>query len=139
MLGTLGYDVAQLKPDPRWHGRFHLGTTHAEPLAAVPLRAIYLLDWGETAIVPMRGLNGLRELVVAGTYRPDLVARTEQAARHWQRCLDLSARVPLYRFCRPMDAAQMGLAHERLLDHLAGNMKPLESSLETGGHCGNDC
>ena len=51
----------------------HTGQSVARQESPIPLRAVYLLRWGEPEIVRLKGLNALYALVQAATYRGELL------------------------------------------------------------------
>lgn len=117
-LAKLGHDESALQRDYRRADKFHVAVAHRNPMAAVRVHAFYLLAWGNTEIERLSGLGGLRDLVSAASYRPDLLASLEQKAGHWQRCTDVARQLPLYRFARPKDSAHMDDALHLLQTHL---------------------
>jgi hypothetical protein len=120
-LATMGCGLEALVRDHRRAEKFHLVVQHDDPRRPVPLKAIYLLDWGGTSITRLRGLAALRQLVHGGSYRPDLIDRMGQTAAHWQRCRELAACVKIYRFRRRRDFAE-----------LAETVQLFQSHAETG-------
>lgn len=78
-----------------------------EATQTVPLQAIYLLAWGELAIAPLRGLQAVRALIAAATYRPEFVSALGQTATHWQQAIALVNQVPIFQLQRPRDWAMM--------------------------------
>jgi hypothetical protein len=71
--------------------------------APVPLRAIYLLDWGELAVRRVTGADALRAFVAAATYRPGFLTQPEELDNHWRLCMEVVRRVPLWQLTRPRD------------------------------------
>jgi hypothetical protein len=119
-LGTVGRTASGLQPTlPR--DKYQLpwdGVRTAEPL---PLRAIYLLEWGEQRLLRLSGVTALRRFVVAATYRPELLGEAEMA-RHWERCLRIARDVPVWELRRPRDW--------RAMDHaMAGLTRWLEPTV----------
>jgi hypothetical protein len=90
----------------------------SEPLPLpLPLRTIYLLEWGEPSLSRLSGATALRRFVAAATYRPELLDSTE-TARHWQRCLEIVGRVPIWELRRPRDWQAMDRVMDGLCRHL---------------------
>ena len=116
-LAALGWSNKGLERDHFRMDKFHLpwrgdlGTASLrKPLCAmppVPVRAIYLLQWGAPGLKRLTGLNALRRLVAAATYRGDLLEPMGQVATHWERCAGLARCVPVWEFSRPRDWSAM--------------------------------
>jgi hypothetical protein len=83
----------------------------------LPLRAVYLLAWGDLGISRLTGLAALHQLVASGTYRGDLLEPFGRLAEHWQRCAELARCVPVFTFTRPNDWASLGGTMRRLVAH----------------------
>jgi len=119
-LGALGLSDEGLERDHFRMDKFHLpwredletASSRKPPCAmpARPVRAIYLLQWGEPGLKRLTGSNALRRLVVAATYRGDLLEPMGQLAAHWERCVELARRVPVWDFSRPRDWSAMDAA-----------------------------
>jgi len=128
-LDVLGYKSYRLERD---HFRFDkfilpwLGEMIEQP---VPLRAIYLLEWGEFNVQRMSGLNALQGFVSAATYRGFLLDRMGLSGSYWQRCLELVRRVPVWQLTRPKDLTQMDTTLTILLSHWQSNI-PAEKAVE---------
>jgi hypothetical protein len=82
----------------------------------VPLRAFYLLEWGETGLTRLTGSEALRRLIAAATYRGDLVEPTSGLADHWEQFTRLTQDVPVWEFRRPQDWSGMNEAMNMLQD-----------------------
>lgn len=113
-LDQLGWSAAGLERDHMRMEKFHLVLTASggpfRPLAGhepVPLRAIYLLTWGDLGIERLRGVAALTQLVEAATYRGDLLEPMGQVAAHWRRCAAFADGLPIFRLSRPNDWAAM--------------------------------
>ena len=81
--------------------KFHIpwrGRRAREPL---PLRTIYLLEWGSPGASRLTGVAALRRFLRAATYRPGLLEPATALARHWELCADLVRRVPVWELRRP--------------------------------------
>lgn len=122
-LDQMGWTVDDLERDHFRMDKFHLragqGELHfrAAEQTLLPLRAIYLLEWGETDLTRLTGATALRRLVQSATYRGELLEPMGRLAEHWQRCAELARRVPIFRFARPRDWQAMEAAMHLLVDH----------------------
>ena len=124
-LDHLGWATDGLQRDHFRMEKFHVGASAGQALsqtmnpqaahAPIPLRAIYLLRWGELDIVRLTGLAALSQLIESATYRPELLEPMDAMAAHWQRCFALARQVPVYRFTRPTDWSAMPAAMQTLL------------------------
>jgi len=125
-LDHLGWETEGLQRDHFRMEKFHVGAlagqdlsraaiTQAAAHAPVPLRAIYLLSWGELGIVRLTGLAALSQLIESATYRGELLEPMGAMAAHWQRCFALARHVPVYRFTRPTDWSAMPAAMQTLI------------------------
>lgn len=90
--------------------KFHLplgGAESGQPAlwlqTPLPLRAVYLLAWGEAELVRLKGLNALQEFVRAATYRGELLGPMGLEAAHWNRCAAIARSVPVFRLARPQE------------------------------------
>ncbi|MBM3333432.1 hypothetical protein FJY63_02110 [Candidatus Sumerlaeota bacterium] len=125
-LEALGWSADGLERDHFRMDKFHLPIVEARSPQPLPLRAIYLLEWGEPDIVRLAGATALRRLVQTATYRGDLLEPMGQAAAHWQRCAELLRRVPVWEFRRPRDWSALEEAMNLLS---AGIMSTCDSQL----------
>lgn len=94
--------------DQRRVDKFHLPAPAGQESAwaatqPVPLRAIYQLTWGELAIRPLHGLQAVRAVLTAATYRPEFVDLLGQTAAYWQQAITLVSQVPVFQLQRPRD------------------------------------
>jgi len=106
-LGALGWDNNQLERDHFRFDKFLLPWTGESMTRPVPLRAIYLLEWGENSLVRMSGMNALQRFVAAATYRGELLEKMGLSASYWQRCLELLQAVPVWELTRPKNITIM--------------------------------
>ena len=83
----------------------------------VPVRAIYLLEWGDLDLTRLTGVEALRRFVAAATYRPDLIDGMGRHAIHWELFLELARRTTVWQFTRPRDWEAADEAMESLLVH----------------------
>lgn len=128
-LEELGHNTAGLERDYFRTDKFHADLTVTPlPLAApnktplpatLPLRGIYLLEWGELGIIRLMGADALHRFVASATYRGDLLEPMGRVAAHWEQCANVIRRVPIWSFSRPRDWARMATAMEALAAHLS--------------------
>lgn len=93
--------------------------------APVALRAIYLLEWGESSIIRLQGYAGLRRLVSAATYRPELLEPLGRLGAYWRQCLELTQRVPVWQLTRPRDFGKMDATVDALIEHISNQTGPV--------------
>jgi hypothetical protein len=67
----------------------------------LPLRAIYLLRWGDLHLQRLRGSEAVRALVAMATYRPRFIEQLGIWGHHWQFYCKLAAKAPVYALHRP--------------------------------------
>ena len=120
-LDELGWQTEALERDHFRMNKFHVTSQPGESVlgeanSPIPLRAIYLLAWGEASLVRLKGIAALYQLVESATYRGDLLEPMGALAAHWQRCATLAANVPIFRFTRPADWSAMATAMQLLID-----------------------
>lgn len=85
--------------------------------AEVELSAIYLLDKGEEPSVSrLTGLEAAAALF-ANTYRGNYLASAGKVREHWEACLRLVRRTPIFRATRGWDLAGLDQQLRPLLDH----------------------
>jgi hypothetical protein len=84
----------------------------------VPVRAIYMLEWGDLGLTRVTGLNALRRLVASATYRAELIDPLGQTGTYWEQCAQLVHATPIWELVRPRDWAMMDAA----IDLLMGNL-----------------
>jgi hypothetical protein len=88
---------------------------------ALPLAAVYALRRGDDFSVDRLGPVDSAEVLFANTYRGAYLGQTATNALHWQACLDVIRRVPLFDFVRPWKLETLGehagliAAHARAL------------------------
>ncbi len=121
-LHELGWQTPVLCRDQLRVDKFHLAAPEpqqklAEPCAPLPLRAIYLLAWGELAVEPITGLDAVTAVIDAATYRPEFIRAMGQSATYWQQIIALLHHVPVFRLRRPRNWAMMPDVGRLLLDH----------------------
>jgi len=81
---------------------------------ALPLAAVYALRRGDAFGIERLGPVDSAELLFANTYRGAYLDQTATRALHWQACLDVIRRVPLFDFVRPWSIEEMG-EHAKLI------------------------
>lgn len=118
-LDNLGWRHGGLERDHFRMDKYHVPaeldeTTLASRKNTLPLKAMYVLSWGEFGIRRLTGLAALRQLIESATYRGDLLEPMGQLAAHWQRCALLSRGVPVWQFARPLNWSAMDGAMRRL-------------------------
>jgi hypothetical protein len=118
-LSELGWGGKELAPDHLRDGKFHLtltglgtGAGSAEPL---PVRAAYLLAWGEWGVRELHGAAAFHGFLSGATWRMRLLERMGQLGPHSRRCIEFLRHVPLAELTRPRDFP----ASARTLDFLA--------------------
>ena len=126
-LGELGLSDEGLERDHFRLDKFHLPWREGlEPaslrkppcaMTTLPVRAIYLLEWGNPGLKRLTGASALRRLIAAATYRGDLVEPMGQVAAHWKRCAEVARRVPIWEFSRPRDWSAIDAAMRLLQAH----------------------
>jgi len=118
-LEALGWNSDQLERDHFRFDKFLLpwsGTPLEQPL---PLRAIYLLEWGEDNLQRLNGMHGLQQFVAAATYRGELLQQMGLSGSYWQSCLQLLQKVPLWELTRRKDLTMMDNVVKMLGQHWA--------------------
>lgn len=114
-LEVLGWEQRELERDHFRAEKFHLSCPESGNIQRpVPLRAIYLLQWGELALTRLKGSRALHSVVENATYRGELIDPATQVAAHWKRCAQMVSKVPVWEFSRPRDWEQMEVALEIL-------------------------
>jgi hypothetical protein len=94
----------------------------------VPLAAIYLLDRGESSVVPLVGIEAA-DAVFANTYRGEYLAKTSGQKEHWQSAVRLARGTPVFRATRIWDPASLEEQCSRLLDHARALLRLPESAV----------
>lgn len=106
--------------------KFHLAAPETQqgtqqPRVTLPLRAIYLLEWGELGLEPLTGLEAVHSLISAATYRPEFIRAMGQSASYWEQAIALIHHIPVFRLSRPRDWSMMPTVGALLLDHWCRN------------------
>jgi len=106
-LAALGWNNNELERDHFRFDKFLLPSRETPDIGPIPLKAIYLLEWGEHNLVRLSGLNALQRFVAAATYRGELLEKMGLSAAYWQNCLELLQKVPVWELTRPKDLSIM--------------------------------
>jgi hypothetical protein len=116
-LRELGWTNRELAPDHLHDGKFHLslaGPGFAQPL---PVRAAYLLAWGELSVCELHGLSALRAFLAAAAWRMRLLKSMDCVGLHSSRCMEFLRHVPLSELTRPRDFAASSATLDFLDSH----------------------
>ena len=120
-LAQLGWNTAHLEPDSSRAGKFHVVLKANNFVQPAPIRAVYLLEWGEFTLRRLSGLAALRRFLSAGTYRAGLLESTGRLSRHSSRSMAFLQRVPVWELRRPRDLAAFGQTADLLAIHWSGH------------------
>ena len=93
------------------------------PEADVELAAIYELAKGEGLEIWQRRGSEAADAVIANTYRGEYVALVGNVRGHWESCIQLVQRTPVFRLERPWDLETGAHVAERILEHAVGMPK----------------
>lgn len=110
-----------LEQDHSRMNKFHVPLSDTSVPGRLPLAALFVLTWGEPACTRLRGMDALRRLVGAATYRGDLLEAMNDLARHWACCAELTRRIPIWELSRPRDWAKVEETAALLLTKLQLN------------------
>ena len=119
-LDALGRSAEDLERDYFREEKFHWQIAAPHDLSQtppLPLRAVYLLEWGEPSCVPLRGIEALRAFVEAATYRGTILSDMGAAAPYWEQCARIVRQVPVWRLSRPRDWARLPDALRPILEY----------------------
>jgi hypothetical protein len=111
-LDRLGHGTAGLYQDLAGQDKFTLPHQASATCTPLPLRAVYLLDWGPLVVERLAGMAALRRFVAAATYRGEYLEPMGRLAAHWAACTDVLRGCRAYRLSRPRDWSGL----ERVLD-----------------------
>lgn len=98
---------------PLVDGKHHVDWDGARVRGPLPLRTVYVLAWGQPAVTRLRGGEAVRRFAAAATYRPQLVDHMPALLRHWQQCLEIARRVPIWELSRPRDWSDLDQVLDR--------------------------
>lgn len=118
-LSALSWDGGALRRDHPDMDKFQVEVERRARPDPLPLRAVYLLEWGEPSLRRLTGVDGLRRLVAAGTYRGELLEPMGRLAEHWERCAALMRVVPVWELRRPREWSSLESAMALLPERLA--------------------
>ena len=113
----LGWAERALTRDHFRLDKFHVASLPHAAGQPWPLRALYLLRWGETGLTRLTGLSAVQRLIGAATYRADLVEPLRHLGSYWEQCLQLARAIPLWELSRPKDWADWETGLARLTDN----------------------
>lgn len=116
-LAALGWNHTGLERDHFRLDKFHWPVIRKEKLHPLPVRAVYVLEWGDLGISRLTGVRALHRVVEAATYRGELLEPMGQVAAHWDRCARMVQRVPIWEFTRPRHWAAMKASMTLLTSH----------------------
>ncbi len=102
-LDALAWNDQNLERDHYRHEKFHLVIQADGSRQPLPLRAVYLLEWGDLRLSRLTGQSALQRFVAAATYRGALLEPMGKMGIYWQQCLELVRRVPVWELRRPRD------------------------------------
>ena len=114
-LAQLAIPAERLERDQFRFDKYHTPVAVSPGRQPLPLHGICLLEWGPPALTRLYGQEALRRLITAATYRPYLLEPMGITAEHWQRCLQVVQRVPVYVLRREKDWASMDEAMQAVL------------------------
>jgi hypothetical protein len=106
-LAGLDPDIKTLQSDVDSRTGKTLLWTRNRSVNPLPLRVIYLLNWGEWRQHQLTGSAALRGLLLAGSYRGDLIDSMKRSAAHVQLCVEFLRRVPVWELTRPRELMRM--------------------------------
>ena len=116
-FGPLGRDHKGLERDHFRQEKYHVPLPGAKKRLPLPIRAIYLLEWGELGLTRLTGRAALSRLISVATYRGDLLEPMGRLAAQWEMCAALIRQTPVWEFRRPKDWGAMEEAMKVLLEH----------------------
>jgi len=101
--------------------KYTVGLDRAGSPGAVRLRAIYVLARGEDDDrVTIHGLEGIEAIkaLMENTYRGGFIQTVGDSRSHFEKCLELSRQVPIFRLVRPWDPARIDETILKVEEHL---------------------
>jgi hypothetical protein len=104
VLAGLGRELADVPGESVSRtGKLNIWTENRsiEPL---PLRAIYILGWGEWKLRQLTGAEALSRFLAAAIYRSELLASMKRSAPYANLCLELLRQVPLWEHTRRVES-----------------------------------
>jgi hypothetical protein len=94
----------------RYHphlAKFHVSPPYVSERDFLPLKTVYILTWGELRLSKLTGIEALRRLIAAATYRGELLEPMGRLAGHWSQCAELIKQISIWELSRPRDWEQM--------------------------------
>jgi len=99
---ALGHELVGDVP-ARPDGKLSIPCGGDDARGPIRLSKLYVLSWGAPGARRLSGLEAVRRLWQAGTYRPQLFQAPDSQQRHWLRCLELARRIPMWELSRERD------------------------------------
>jgi hypothetical protein len=125
-IRELGWVRGEMEQPPPATGKLHIFRQTPQVVDPLPVRSIYLLNWGQAGFERLSGFAGLNRLFNASTWRGDLLLAAGNPSEYFRRCAQLAGRVPIWDFRRPRDFS----AAEASLDSLVRHVE--ESKIDSG-------
>lgn len=106
-LDALGWTSDKLERDRFRMNKFHLPLADDSSTQPLPLRAIYLLKWGQLGLTALSGRVALQRFLAASTYHGELLKAMGLLGQYSHYCLKLLQRVSVWELQRPRDLDAM--------------------------------
>lgn len=116
-LDALGWNSEPLERDYFRMDKYIAPWSGICPNNPLPLRALYILEWGTCKLEPLSGITALQRFMNAATYRSELIEQMELSGAYWQSCLSLLQQVPVWELSRPKDLTSMDHVVDMLEKH----------------------
>jgi tRNA A37 threonylcarbamoyladenosine biosynthesis protein TsaE len=119
-LEKLGWNTEGLVRDHFRMDKFHKGMTNIENIAIrepLLVRAVYLLEWGNSDLARLTGLNALHRLITVSTYRPACIIGTGRTGSYWEQCAQLARGIQIWELKRPREWETMAEHIALIIDH----------------------
>jgi hypothetical protein len=125
-LDRLSQPTDDLRPDWFRADKFHLPQSGGIAQRPMPLSGIYVLESDPNAgagrIEPING-SAATVLLIAHTYRMEILEPTQQRASHFAACTHLAATIPVRRLLRERDPRKIGDTTAMLLTDVARGLR----------------
>ena len=108
-----------VKQDPTRPDKFHVEEIAIVQKESAPIKAIYLLQWGELGLSLIAGTTAFRRFLSSATYRPRLLQSNEDSGLYYRQSVCLLQRVPVWELSRPKDAGMIPATLDLLAKHWA--------------------
>jgi hypothetical protein len=118
-IRELGWDRVDSLQDEVRSTKFHYLRPLIRAARPLPVRAIYILSWGEVGFKRLTGFEALKRLFHGATWREDLLLAGGDPARHLCLCSELCRRVPIMEFSRPRDFQAIPVWMDLLVCHMS--------------------